>query len=88
LKDPVRVQAKGEILLAMGGIKDFLRIHAAGHKSGALLLTMFDLTIRRGDERLTKGGAASAVQRSDGQIGEACPQAKVALPVLRPSLQS
>ena len=33
---------------------------------------MFDFTIRRGDERLTKGGAESAVQDGDGQIGEGC----------------
>jgi hypothetical protein len=50
----------------LGGINGFLRIHAAGNKSGALLLTIFDLTIRRGDERLTKGGAESAVQRCGG----------------------
>src|SRR5271166_2947993 len=54
LKDLARAQAKGARLLALGGINDFLRIHAAGNKSGALLLTMFDFTIRRGDERFTK----------------------------------
>jgi hypothetical protein len=37
----------------LGGIKDFLRINAAGNKSRALLLTIFDLTMRRGDERFT-----------------------------------
>jgi hypothetical protein len=50
------------------GIKDFLRIPAAGHKSGALLLTIVDLTMRRGDERFTKGGAKSAVQNSRGKF--------------------
>jgi hypothetical protein len=62
LEDPARVRAKGARLLALGGLNHFLRIHAAGNKSGALLLTMFDFTIPRGDERLTKGGAESAVQ--------------------------
>jgi hypothetical protein len=38
----------------LGGIKDFLRIHAAGHKSGALLLTIGALTNQRSDERFTK----------------------------------
>jgi hypothetical protein len=56
LEDLARVQAKGARLLILGGIKDFLRIHAAGNKSGALLLTMLEFTMRRGDERLTKGG--------------------------------
>jgi len=36
------------MLLVLGGIKDFLRIHAAGNKSDALLLTVFDFTIQRG----------------------------------------
>jgi hypothetical protein len=58
-----RAQAKGARPLILGGIKDFLRIHAAGNKSGGLLLTMLEFTMRRGDERLTKGGAESAVQR-------------------------
>jgi len=56
----------------MGGIKELLSIHAAGHKSGALLLTMLGLTNRRGDEGFTLNHAASAVQGGDGQIGEAC----------------
>jgi hypothetical protein len=56
----------------LGGIKDFLRINWTRNKSGALLLTIFDFTIRRGDERFTKGGAESAVQDGDRQIGEAC----------------
>jgi hypothetical protein len=72
LDDTARVQTKGATPPILGGIKDFLRIHAAGNKSGALQLTMFDFTIRRGDERLTKGGVASAVQEGDGQIGEGC----------------
>jgi hypothetical protein len=57
----------------LGGINCFLRIHAAGNKSGALLLTLFDFTIRRGDERLTKGDAESAVQNATlpSQIGDA-----------------
>jgi hypothetical protein len=58
------VQAKGARPLALGGINGFLRIHAAANKSGALLLIMFDFTIRRGDERLTKGGAESAVRNA------------------------
>ena len=72
LEGPARVEAKGARPLILRGRNDFLRIHAAGNKSGALQLTMFDFTIRRGDERLTKGGVASAVQEGDGQIGEGC----------------
>ena len=59
-----RVQPKARGLSFLGGIKDFLKIHQTRNKSGALLLTMFDFTIRRGDERLTKGDAASAVQNA------------------------
>jgi hypothetical protein len=59
LEDPARIQTKGARLLIVGGIKDFLRIHAAGNKSGGLLLTMFDFTMRRGDERFTKRRAES-----------------------------
>jgi hypothetical protein len=55
----------------LGGIKDFLKIHQTRNKSGALLLTMFDFTIPRGDERLTKGGAESAVHDGDRPVGEA-----------------
>jgi uncharacterized phosphosugar-binding protein len=62
LGDAACAQAKGARLLVLGGINYFLRIHAAGNKSGALLLTIVDLTIQRGDERLTKGGAESAVR--------------------------
>ena len=58
--------------LILGGINGFLRIHAEGNKSGALLLTMFDFTIRRGDEGFTLNRAASAIQAGNGQIGEAC----------------
>ena len=54
-----RIQAKGAMPLVLGGIKDLLRIHAAGNKSGALLLIMFEFTIRRGDERFTRRRAAS-----------------------------
>jgi hypothetical protein len=71
LEDLARAQAKGARLLALGGINGFLRIHAAGNKSGALLLTMPDFTIPRGDERLTNGGAESAVHDGDGPAGEA-----------------
>src|SRR6516225_1531060 len=38
------------------------------NNSGALLLTMLDFTIQRGDERLTKGGAESAVHSGDGSL--------------------
>jgi hypothetical protein len=55
---------KARLPLVLGGIKDFLRIHQTGSKSGALLLTMLDFTIPRGDERLTKGGAESAVRNA------------------------
>jgi hypothetical protein len=55
----------------LGEIKDFLRIHQTRSKSGALLLTMLDFTIPRGDERLTNGGAESAVHDGDGPAGEA-----------------
>jgi hypothetical protein len=61
----------------LGGIKDFLRINQTRSKSGALLLTMLDFTIPRGDERLTKGGPKSAVQDGDGQIDEACRKQKL-----------
>jgi len=64
LKDLARVQAKGEILLAMGGRNYFLRKHAAGHKSGRLPLIMFDLTIRRSNEDFTIRRAESAVLRN------------------------
>ena len=37
----------------MSGRNYFLRIHAAGNKSGGLLLTICELINRRGDERLT-----------------------------------
>jgi hypothetical protein len=57
------------------GIKDFLRIHAAGNKSGSLLLTMFDFTMRRGDERFTKRRAESAVQDDN-------PPARLAKPAM------
>ena len=57
-----RAQAKGARLLVLRGINGFLTIHQTRSKSGALLLTMLDFTIPRGDERLTKGGAESAVQ--------------------------
>jgi hypothetical protein len=53
------------MLLALGGIKDFLRIHAAGNKSGALLLTIRRFTIRRGDKWYTKRRAASAIHDGD-----------------------
>jgi hypothetical protein len=54
LYDPSRAQAKGATPLILGGIKDFLRINQTKSKSGALLLTMFDFTIRRGDELFTR----------------------------------
>jgi hypothetical protein len=53
------------------GIYDFLSIHQTRNKSGALLLTMFEFTIRRGDEPFTKRRAESAVRRSVSQIGGA-----------------
>jgi hypothetical protein len=52
--------------------KPLFKLNWTRNKSGALLLTMLEFTIRRGDERLTKGGAESAVY--DGNhpaIGEA-----------------
>jgi hypothetical protein len=54
LEDHARVQTKGARLFVVGGIKDFLRIHQTRNKSGALLLTMLDFTIRRGDEPFTR----------------------------------
>ena len=64
MDDANRAQAKGARPLILRGIYDFLRIHQTGSKSGALLLTMLDFTIPRGDERLTKGGAESAVRNA------------------------
>jgi hypothetical protein len=64
LKDLARVQAKGARLLALGEINGFLRINMTTNNSDALLLTMLDFTIRRGDERLTKGGAESAIRNA------------------------
>jgi hypothetical protein len=69
LEDPACVQAKGARLLVLGGINGFLRIHAAGHKSSALLLTIRALINRRGDKRLTKGGAKSAVRNATPPAG-------------------
>jgi hypothetical protein len=66
------VQAKGARPLILGGINGFLSTSQTRNKSGALLLTMFDFTIRRGDEGFTLNRAASAVQDGNGQIGEAC----------------
>jgi hypothetical protein len=56
---------------------DFLRIHQTRNKSGALLLTMFEFTIRRGDEGFTLNRAVGTVQEGDGQIGEACRKHKL-----------
>jgi hypothetical protein len=71
LEDLARVRAKGASLLVLGGRNNFLRIHEAGNKSGVLLLTMLDFTIPRGDERLTKGGAKSAVRNANPPAGSA-----------------
>jgi hypothetical protein len=65
LDDLARVQAKGAILLILGGIKDFLRIHAAGNKSGALLLTIRALINQRGDERFTRRQRSKRRHRVD-----------------------
>jgi len=73
LKGLARVQAKGVRLPIAGGRNHFLRIHAAGNKSGALLLTLFNLTIRRVDERFTEGDAGSAVQNAAPPAGLALP---------------
>jgi hypothetical protein len=48
-------------------MKDFLKINWTGNKSGALLLTIFDLTMRRGDEQFTTNRAKSAVHPSPNQ---------------------
>jgi hypothetical protein len=55
------------------GIYDFLRIHQTGNKSGALLLTIVDLTMRRGDEPFTKRrrGKRRPERHSASRIGGA-----------------
>jgi hypothetical protein len=55
----------------VGGINGFLTIYQTRSKSGALLLTMLDFTIPRGNERLTKGGAESAVRNAAPPAGSA-----------------
>jgi hypothetical protein len=55
----------------LGGINGFLRIHAAGNKSGGLLLTIRALINQRGDGRFTINRAKSAVHGGDGEIGGA-----------------
>jgi hypothetical protein len=71
----------------LDGINGFLSIHAAGNKSGALLLTIRSLIDRRGNERFTIRRAASAFQDGDGPIGDACRKQKLRgakpVPILR-----
>jgi hypothetical protein len=76
LEDLARAQAKGARLLALGGINDFLRIHAAGNKSGALLLTIRALINRRGDGRFTRRRAANAVHDGEWPDWRSMPKAK------------
>jgi hypothetical protein len=49
-----RVQGKGARLPILRGINGFLSTSQTRNKSGALLLTNLDLTMRRGDEPFTK----------------------------------
>jgi hypothetical protein len=51
--------------------KPLFKLNRTRNKSGVLLLTMLDFTIPRGDERLTKGGAESAVQNAAPPAGSA-----------------
>jgi hypothetical protein len=73
LDDAACAQAKGARFLILGGINGFLRIHQTRNKSGALLLTMFEFTIRRGDERFTRRrrGKRRLERRSASRIGGA-----------------
>ena len=52
----------------MSGRNYFLRIHAAGNKSGALLLTIFALTNRRSDEELTIRPASKRTRAALGGL--------------------
>jgi hypothetical protein len=50
--------------------KPLFKLNRTRNKSGALLLTIRALINRRGDERLTKGRAESAVHGGDAQTGD------------------
>ena len=63
--------AEGAGCLISRRTNDFLTKHVAGNKFGALLLTIFSLTDRRGDERFTIGLRLGAIQDGIGKIGEA-----------------
>jgi hypothetical protein len=55
--------------------KPLFKLNWTRNNSDALLLTMFDFTMRRGDERFTKRRAESAVQDDN-------PPARLAKPAL------
>ena len=60
--------------LVLRQINEFLSVSLDGNKSGALLLTIFELISQCGDEPFTKRRAASAVQHdnSSARLAGAC----------------
>ena len=73
MEDLARVQAKGARLLIVSGRNYFLRTHAAGNKSGALLLTTFILKPGAARNGLPKDARLAPSRMTiQHHIGEAC----------------